>query len=221
MCVGERELEHPEQLRGHAGEHRRLVLREVGAACDERTVLVGHESRVVPGREAFGAERVCRLRQQRDAEVAVAGRARVGRAPGLVVVEERLHDDLAEAVARVERDVRHPERVAGCPRAPHGLGRAAGARSVGCVGIDPEAQRDADGGIAAIDDALQGDGRVDASRHRNRGAGSRRGCSKRVERVRDRLRQRVERDGGALVALVGISRSADAASEAQGGRVEQ
>ena len=87
------------------------------------------------------------LGQERDAEVAVAGRAGVRRAPCLVVVEERLHDDLAEAVARIERDVRDAERVAGGARPPHGVGRAARARRIRGLGIDPQAQRDADGRV--------------------------------------------------------------------------
>ena len=88
--VGERELEHAEQLGRHACEHRRLVLGGIGAARDERTVAVRHEARVVAGREALGAEPASRLGEQGDAEVAVAGGAGVRRAPGLVVVEERL-----------------------------------------------------------------------------------------------------------------------------------
>ncbi len=57
VCVRERELQHAEQLRRHPREHRRLVLREIGAACDERTAGVRHEARVVAGREPRGAER--------------------------------------------------------------------------------------------------------------------------------------------------------------------
>ena len=140
-----------------------------------------------------------------------------GRAPGLVVVEEGLHDDLAEAVARVERDVRDPERVAGRARAPHGVGRAAGARGVRCVGIDPEAQRDADGGIAAIDDALQRDGRVDAARHGDGGPGA--GAAADASACDAPSAIAAASASSATAAhswrSAGISRSADAAREAQ------
>ena len=87
--VGERELEHAEQLGRHACEHRGLVLGGVGATRDERTVAVRHETRVVAGREPIGPESASRVGEQGDAEVAVAGGARVRGAPGLVVVEER------------------------------------------------------------------------------------------------------------------------------------
>ena len=91
--------------------------------------------------------------------------------------------------------------MTGGARPAHGVGRAARARGVRCVGVDPEPQGDADGGIAAIHDALQRHRGVDAARHGDGRACARRHGRQRGDRVGERLGERVEGHGGALAAL--------------------
>ncbi len=144
-----------------------------------------------------------------------------GRAAGLVVVEERLHDGLAEALARVERDVRHAERVAGRPRSPNGVGRAARPRGVGRVRVDPEPQRDADGLVAAVEDARERDGGVDAPGHGDGGADAARRVRKRVDGGRHGLGERIERHGRTPGTLGGDRTLREASREAQRCDLEQ
>ena len=93
--------------------------------------------------------------------------------------------------------MRKPEAVAGLARGDHGFGRAARALRVGSLGIEPEAQRDAD---RVRHRAQQRDGAVDAAAHRDRRAsGLRLGAEHRTERGRERIdRERLAADGGSL-----------------------
>ena len=93
--------------------------------------------------------------------------------------------------------MREPTLVARAPRREDGLGRAAGALDVRPLGVDPEAERHADGARARREERNR---RVDAAAHRNRdpaGVGAR--ADDRAEGVRERVHgQRLAADRGRL-----------------------
>ncbi len=155
------------------------------------------DARVVAGREPVAAGARREREQLGEAEAAVAADARVRRLAARVAADERRDDGAAELLAQVERDVRQPEPVAGLARGDHGVGRAARALRVGPLGIEPEAQRDAD---RVRHRAQQRDGAVDAAAHRDRrAAGTRLGAEHRPERGRERVdRERLAADGRSL-----------------------
>ena len=89
--------------------------------------------------------------------------------------------------------------MAALPRPQHGRGRAAGALGVRRLLVDPEPQREADDVAAAGALAQQGDGGIDAARHRDGDpAVGVRERKRPLGGVAERRVQRVERDRGAL-----------------------
>ena len=145
------------------------------------------------GREPVGACAPREREQLREAEAAVAARARVRRLAARVAADERSDDRAAELLAQVERHVRHAEPMAGLARRDHAVGRAAGALGIRPVGIEPQPQRHAD---RVRQRAQQRDRAVDAAAHRDRDASGRRlGAEDRPERVRERVdRERLAAD---------------------------
>ena len=93
-----------ELLLGEAEEEISLVLGEVGGAledpsCARRVVFV---DRVVAGGDAVGADGAGGLKQLVELEVVVAERARDGRAPGEIFVDEGADDIVLEALLLVD-----------------------------------------------------------------------------------------------------------------------
>ena len=111
-------LAEPAQRQAHARQRRArherqgvgLVLGLVRGAEQAPAVVGALDPRVVPGGDSVAAApRLQRLEQQAELEVPVAVRARVGRAARGVLVEERLHHAVAEALRGVEHEVREAQ----------------------------------------------------------------------------------------------------------------
>ena len=102
------------------------------------------DARVVSGYEPVRTGLLRELQQPPEAERAVAADARIRRFAAFVRAHERIDDRLAKLFAKVERHVRHPERVTRLACGDHGLGRAASSLGVWAVGVEPEPERDAD-----------------------------------------------------------------------------
>ena len=195
--AAERERDPVEQPRVDGGEHVRLILGGVGAAGDEPDAVALDDPGVVPRPEDLAAGPGREVDEDVEAEVPVAAHAGVRRQPRGVAVDERRHDLVPEALAEVEGDVREAEPMAGLPRRDHRLGRAAHALGARPGGIEPEAQRDADGVRRRAEER---DGAVDAAAHRNGDpARCRLGGERRADRVRECVgRERLAGDGSGL-----------------------
>ena len=177
--------------RVEAREHVGLVLGLVVRAREQPAAAMFDDPRVVTGRETGGS---CALREREqlgEAEAAVARDARVRRLAAGVAAHEG-DNGTPELLAQVERDVRDAERVTGCPRRQHRVGRAARALRARPVRVEPEPQRDADRVGAR---SKQRDGAVDAPAHRNSTRVGERGAERRADGVRERVgRERLASD---------------------------
>src|SRR5579862_2547750 len=166
VLVAEREDDaiemHGVELREHVG----LIL---GARCarEQRAAPMLHRARVVPGGEAVAPGAVGELEQLPEAEAAVAVDARVRRLAARVATYEVADDLVAEGLAQIEGDVRQAEAVARLARGDDRLGRAARALCVAAGGIEPQAERHADGVGERTEER---DGAVHAAAHRHGGA---------------------------------------------------
>ena len=119
---------------------------------------------VVPRRKGVCAGAVCERQQPGEAKATVAMDARVGCLAALVAAHERLDHGAPKLVAQVERHVRHAERVTGRASSEDRVGRAASTLSVGPVGIEPEAQSNADRVRQRLEQRHRA---VDTAAHRN------------------------------------------------------
>jgi hypothetical protein len=183
--LSEREPDPREVSRIESREHVRLVLLRIDGPRQQRASSVLDDSRVVARRQLRRTGTPREREQLRKAKAPVAARARVGRLPAGVGVDERLDDRGAERFARVQRHVWQAEPVARLARRDHRLRRAARPLGGRCLRIDPEPKRDADRTRARMQ---QGHGAVDAAAHRDRHApGIRRSREDRADRVRKRV----------------------------------
>ena len=121
-------------------------------------------ARVVARDQPGGAGAPCEAEQLVEAERPVAASARIRRVATLVRAHELVDDRAAELLAEVERHVWKTKAMARSACGSDGIGRAAGALRVGCLGIDPEPERDAD---RVASRAQQRDRAVDAAAHRH------------------------------------------------------
>ncbi len=136
------------------------------ARCISTTPSADRQLRVVAGRDRVEAERERPLEHRGELDLLVAAQARVGRAPGGVLVHEVLDHVVVEALGQVpdvERDADDVGRPAGVVAV---LDRAAAPRSR-AVGRGVARQRQVDAGhvVAGLDGSGGGDGGVDAARH--------------------------------------------------------
>ena len=124
--------------------------------CDPR-VVAGREPVAAGARANASSSAKRKLPLQRTHGFGVSPRA-YARTNGVTI-------GATELLAQIERDVRKAQPMAGLARSDHRLRRAAGALGVGAVGIEPEAERDADRVPAG---AQQRNRAVDAAAHRDR-----------------------------------------------------
>src|SRR5439155_2332943 len=136
--VAEREDDLLEVPRVEARKHVRLVLVRVRRARQQAPSAILDDARVVTGGEPVRTRPPRELEQPPEAERPVAANAGIRRLAARIRMHERIDDRLTELVAKVERHVRHPERVTGLACGDDGLGRATGALRVGPFGIEPE-----------------------------------------------------------------------------------
>ena len=162
--LAQRESDATEERRIDRREHVRLILAIVDRARDETHPAALHDLRIVTRPELVGADTCCECHELVESKRAVAAHARVRCLTGFVGAHERIDDRTLELGAKVERDVRQPERVARRTRRSDSSGRAACPLGVGCGGILPEAQGRADG-VATR--SPERDRTVDAAAHRN------------------------------------------------------
>ena len=165
--VAQREEGVPQLLLVEHAEDVGLVLGVVGGAVHlDQPVGAGAQLRVVPGRHRVEAQGERPVEDGGELDLLVAPQARVGRAPGGVLVHEVLHDVLVEAVGQVpdvERDADDVGRAA-CVVAV--LDGAAPARP-GAVRRRVAAQGEVHPGhlVPGLDGAGGGDGGVHPARH--------------------------------------------------------
>src|SRR5439155_26928860 len=96
----EREGDACKVPRVEGGEHVALVLGRIRAAGEQQPSVALDDPRVVAGREALGAGPAREREKLREAEAAVAARARVRRLAARVATHERRHHRAAELVAQ-------------------------------------------------------------------------------------------------------------------------
>src|SRR3954449_1911801 len=123
------------------------------------------------GREAVGTELLGQREHLAEADQSVAADARVRRAARLVFGDEVVDDRAAKLVAKVERDVGNPHRMSQGTSTGDGLRRAA---RLGAVArrIRPQLERDGKHVVAGVERKLGRNGRVNATRHRDKSAPS-------------------------------------------------
>ena len=141
---------------------------------------------VVACRKGVCAGAVCERQQPGETKAAVAMDARVGCLAALVAAHERLDHGAPKLVAQVERHVRHAERVTGRASREDCVGRAASTLSVRPVGIEPEAQSNADRVRQRLEQRHRA---VDTAAHRNSHAPS---SPRRTKNGPDRVGERID-----------------------------
>ncbi len=105
-----------------------LVLARIQSSGEpRRAVRVPHDARVVSGRQEVRSLSADLGEQVGELEPVVADDARVGCAPGSVLIGERSHDLTLERVAEVQRVVRDAEQIADPPRVANRADRTAAA----------------------------------------------------------------------------------------------
>jgi len=145
----------------------RLVLVAIGAAQQQPAAICSlRDARVMTRGDVLGAKTARTIEERRELQVAVAVRARNGRAARRVFADEVRDDRVLELPLEVEDVVRDAERPGDAPRVVQIVERAAAAKGLAAALI-VELHRQTNDVMTLLGEQGRGDRGVDASRHGN------------------------------------------------------